>query len=71
MNKKKITFIAIIMALCVLVLIFSVIDISYSQKERLDNLLDKIIKRAGIKGFICNEKGSGTYFLEKYASPST
>ena len=34
------------------------------------DLLDKIIKRAGIKGFICNEKGSGTYFLEKYGEES-
>ena len=34
------------------------------------DLLDKISKRAGIKGFICNEKGSGTYFLEKYGEES-
>ena len=33
-------------------------------------LLDRIAKRAGIKGFICNEKGSGTYFLEKYGEES-
>ena len=30
------------------------------------DLLDKIIERSDIEGFICNEKGSGTYFLEKY-----
>ena len=30
------------------------------------DLLDRISERAGIKGFICNSKGSGTYFLEKY-----
>lgn len=29
-------------------------------------LLDKISTKAGIKGFICNEKGSGTDFLKKY-----
>ena len=29
-------------------------------------LLDRISERAGIEGFICNGKGSGTYFLEKY-----
>ena len=34
------------------------------------DLLDKISKRAGIKGFICNGKGSGTYFLEKYGEES-
>jgi phosphopentomutase len=33
-------------------------------------LLDEIISRSGIKGFICNEKGSGTYFLEKYGEES-
>ena len=33
-------------------------------------LLDRIAERAGIKGFICNEKGSGTYFLEKYGEES-
>ena len=34
------------------------------------DLLDRISQRAGIKGFICNEKGSGTYFLEKYGEES-
>lgn len=33
-------------------------------------LLDEISKRAGIKGFICNEKGSGTDFLKKYGEES-
>lgn len=30
------------------------------------DLLDRISERAGIEGFICNGKGSGTYLLEKY-----
>lgn len=34
------------------------------------DLLDRICERANIKGFICNEKGSGTYFLEKYGEES-
>lgn len=34
------------------------------------DLLDEISKRAGIKGFICNEKGSGTDFLRKYGEES-
>ena len=33
-------------------------------------LLDEISKRAGIKGFICNLKGSGTDFLEKFGEES-
>lgn len=33
-------------------------------------LLDEICNRAGIKGFICNEKGSGTDFLKKYGEES-
>lgn len=33
-------------------------------------LLDEISRRAGIKGFICNEKGSGTDFLKKYGEES-
>ena len=33
-------------------------------------LLDEISKRAGIKEFICNEKGSGTDFLKKYGEES-
>ena len=35
-----------------------------------EELLNKISKRAGINGFICNEKGSGTVFLEKYGEES-
>ena len=34
------------------------------------DLLDRICERTNIKGFICNEKGSGTYFLEKYGEES-
>ncbi len=33
-------------------------------------LLDEISKRAGIKGFICNKKGSGTDFLKQYGEES-
>ena len=33
-------------------------------------LLDEIARRGNIEGFICNEKGSGTYFLEKYGEES-
>lgn len=33
-------------------------------------LLDEISKRADIKGFICNEKGSGTDFLKQYGDES-
>lgn len=33
-------------------------------------LLDEVAKRGNIPGFICNEKGSGTYFLEKYGEES-
>lgn len=33
-------------------------------------LLDEISRRAGILGFICNEKGSGTDFLKKYGEES-
>ncbi len=33
-------------------------------------LLDEISKKAGINGFICNEKGSGTDFLKKYGEES-
>ena len=33
-------------------------------------LLDEIARRAGIKGFICNLKGSGTDFLEKFGEES-
>lgn len=33
-------------------------------------LLDEISRRAGIKGFICNEKGSGTDFLKQYGEES-
>ncbi|MBP3596671.1 MAG: phosphopentomutase [Clostridia bacterium] len=35
-----------------------------------EELLGEIAKRAGIKGFICNEKGSGTDFLKKYGDES-
>jgi len=30
------------------------------------DLLDEVTKRAGISGFICNKKGSGTDFLKQY-----
>ncbi len=33
-------------------------------------LLDEISKRAGIDGFICNKKGSGTEFLKQYGEQS-
>lgn len=33
-------------------------------------LLDEIARRGNIKGFICNEKGSGTDFLKKYGEES-
>ena len=33
-------------------------------------LLDEISTRAGIKGFICNKKGSGTDFLKQYGEES-
>ena len=33
-------------------------------------LLDEISKRSGIKGFICNKKGSGTEFLKQYGEES-
>ncbi len=33
-------------------------------------LLDEIAERAGIKGFICNKKGSGTDFLKMYGEES-
>lgn len=33
-------------------------------------LLDEISNRAGIKGFICNKKGSGTDFLKQYGEES-
>ena len=33
-------------------------------------LLDEIAKRAGINGFICNKKGSGTDFLKQYGEES-
>ncbi len=33
-------------------------------------LLDEIAIKAGISGFICNEKGSGTDFLKKYGEES-
>ena len=33
-------------------------------------LLDEISKRAGIDGFICNKKGSGTEFLKQYGDQS-
>lgn len=33
-------------------------------------LLDEIATKAGIPGFICNEKGSGTDFLKKYGEES-
>jgi len=33
-------------------------------------LLDEIAQRAGIKGFICNQKGSGTDFLTKFGEES-
>ncbi len=35
-----------------------------------DDLLNKIIERSGIKGFICNKKGSGTDFLREYGEES-
>ena len=31
-----------------------------------DDLLNEIIKRTGIPGFLCNKKGSGTDFLKQY-----
>lgn len=34
------------------------------------DLLDEISTRAGIKGFICNKKGSGTDFLKQYGEES-
>ena len=34
------------------------------------DLLDEISRRAGIKGFICNKKGSGTDFLKQYGEES-
>ncbi len=34
------------------------------------DLLDEISDRAGIKGFICNKKGSGTDFLKQYGEES-
>lgn len=33
-------------------------------------LLDEISRRAGIQGFICNKKGSGTDFLKQYGEES-
>lgn len=33
-------------------------------------LLDEVARRGNIKGFICNEKGSGTDFLKKYGEES-
>lgn len=33
-------------------------------------LLDEISRKAGIKGFICNKKGSGTDFLKQYGEES-
>lgn len=35
-----------------------------------EELLNEVSKRANIKGFICNEKGSGTDFLKKYGEES-
>ena len=35
-----------------------------------DELLNKISERAGIDGFICNKKGSGTDFLKEYGEES-
>jgi len=35
-----------------------------------EHLLNEIIKRSGINGFICNEKGSGTDLLKKYGEES-
>ncbi|HIT71681.1 MAG TPA: phosphopentomutase [Candidatus Scatovivens faecipullorum] len=35
-----------------------------------EELLDEIAKRGNIKGFLCNEKGSGTDFLKKYGEQS-
>jgi len=35
-----------------------------------DELLNKIIEKSGIKGFICNKKGSGTDFLKEYGEES-
>ncbi len=34
------------------------------------DLLDEISNKAGIKGFICNKKGSGTDFLKQYGEES-
>ena len=33
-------------------------------------LLDEIVSKSGIKGFICNKKGSGTDFLKQYGEES-
>lgn len=33
-------------------------------------LLDEVARRGNVKGFICNEKGSGTDFLKKYGEES-
>jgi len=35
-----------------------------------DEILNEIVKRSGINGFICNEKGSGTELLKKYGEES-
>lgn len=35
-----------------------------------EELLDEISERAGIEGFICNKKGSGTDFLKQYGEES-
>ena len=35
-----------------------------------EELLNEISQRAGIKGFICNKKGSGTDFLKQYGEES-
>ncbi|MBE5749869.1 MAG: CPBP family intramembrane metalloprotease [Clostridiales bacterium] len=43
MKNKKTTFVVITIASCILSVLFSAVDICYSQKERVENLLDKIV----------------------------
>ena len=43
MKNKKTIFVIITIASCILSILFSAVDICYSQKVRVDNLLDKIV----------------------------
>lgn len=43
MKKRKIAFDIIAITSCILSILFSAVDIGYSQKVRVDNLLDKIM----------------------------